>query len=121
MRAFVDAVHELGVEVLLWYSLPLVGESSATYPRFEGKYLRYWDGQGASVLDPRYPDVREHIIDTYRRAITDWGVDGFKLDFLGFLVANDSTELTLADGRDFASVNEATDRLMTDICASCAR
>jgi len=117
MKDFVDGVHERGMKILLWYSLPLVGESSQIYPDFVGKYLRYWNGQGAWVLDPRYPEVREHIIDTYRTAVRDWGVDGFKLDFLGFLTANDDTELTAAGGRDYASVNEATDRLMTDIMA----
>ncbi len=117
MRAFVDAVHERGMKILLWYSLPLVGERSQVYPEFEGKYLRYWNGQGAYVLDPRFLEVREHIIETYRAAMRDWGVDGFKLDFLGFLTAGDDTELTAADGRDYASVNEATDRLMTDIMA----
>ena len=115
MGQFTEAVHERGMKVLLWYSLPLVGEKSEIFPRFEGKYLRYWDGQGAYVLDPRYPEVREHIISTYRTAIRDWDIDGFKLDFLGFLVANDDTSLEVADGRDYASVNEATDRLMTDI------
>lgn len=115
MKAFVDAVHARDVKLLLWYSVPLVGERSATYPRFAGKYLRYWDGQGAWVLDPRYPEVRAHIIDTYRSAMRDWGVDGFKLDFLGFFTADDTTVLSAEDGRDYASVNEATDRLMTDI------
>ena len=115
MKAFVDAAHQLGVDVLLWYSLPLVGEKSEVFNRFEGRYLRHWEEQGAWVLDPRYPEVREHIIDTYRRAIADWGIDGFKLDFLGFLVANEETELTAEDGRDFASVDRAVDRLMTDI------
>jgi alpha-galactosidase len=117
MKAFVDDVHQRGMKLLLWYAVPLVGERSKVFPRFEGKYLRYWDGQGAWELDPRYPEVRTHIIDTYRSAIRDWGVDGFKLDFLGRFVANDATELTAVDGRDYASVNEATDRLMTDILA----
>jgi len=117
MKAFVDAVHGRGMKILLWYSLPLVGERSQAYPQFIGKYLRYWDGQGAYVLDPRYPEVREHIIGTYRRAMRDWGIDGFKLDFLGFLTASEDTDLTAAGGRDYASVNEATDRLMTDIMA----
>jgi alpha-galactosidase len=117
MKNFVDGVHERGMKILLWYSLPLVGEDSQIYSEFVGKYLRYWDGQGAWVLDPRYPEVRGHIIDTYRTAARDWGVDGFKLDFLGFLTAGDDTELTADGGRDYASVNEATDRLMTDIMA----
>lgn len=117
MREFVDGVHERGMKLLLWYSMPLVGENSKTFARFQGRYLRYWDGQGAWVLDPRYPEVRDHLIATYRTAMLEWGVDGFKLDFLGFFVATDSTELTIADGRDYASVNEAADRLLTDVMA----
>jgi alpha-galactosidase len=117
MTAFVAAVHERGMKILLWYAVPLVGERSRAYPLFQGKYLRYWNGQGAYELDPRYPDVREHIIETYRTALREWNVDGFKLDFMGRFVANDSTVLEATQGRDFASVNEATDRLMTDIMA----
>lgn len=115
MKAFVDGVHDRDMKVLLWYAMSLVGERSKLYGTFKGKTLRYWEGQGAYVLDPRYPDVREHIIGTYRRAIEEWGIDGFKLDFMGFFVATDSTVLEARDGRDYASVNEATDRLMTDV------
>jgi alpha-galactosidase len=115
MRGFVDAAHSRDMKVLLWYAISLVGERSALYPRFEGKYLRYWDGQGAWELDPRYPEVREHIIDTYATAMREWGVDGFKLDFIGRFVANDATVLEAVDGRDYGSVNEATDRLFTDL------
>jgi len=115
MEGFVDGVHERGMKVLLWYAMSLMGERAAGFPEFEGKYIRYWDGQGAYVLDPRYPEVREHIIGTYRDAIQEWGVDGFKLDFLGFFVATDSTVLEVGDGRDYASVSQATDRLMTDV------
>ncbi len=115
MKRFVDAVHDLGMRFLLWYSVPLVGERSRSYERFRGRYLRYWKSQGAYVLDPRYPEVREFLIRTYERAVDDWGVDGFKLDFMGFFAATDSTVLERGDGRDYASVNEATDRLMSDV------
>ncbi|NND72581.1 MAG: alpha-galactosidase [Rhodothermales bacterium] len=118
MAEFVDEVHQYGLDVLLWYALPLVGEKSAVYEQFKGKYLRYWDGQGAYELDPRYPEVREYLIDLLSRAVTDWNVDGFKLDFLGRFVANSETDLTADDGRDYASVSDATDRLMTDIMAA---
>jgi len=113
--AFVQHAHDQDVNVLLWYAVPLVGEKSNTYERFKGKYLRYWNGQGAYELDPRYPDVREHIIETYQRALSEWDVDGFKLDFMGRFVSRSETVLTTEDGRDFASVNAATDRLMTDL------
>ena len=121
MKGFVDAVHDLGMKFMLWYSVPLVGEESENFPRFQGKYLRHWQSQGAYVLDPRYPEVREFIIGTYLQAMADWGLDGFKLDFIGMLAANDTTVLTAEDGRDYASVNEAADRLMTDVMATSPR
>jgi alpha-galactosidase len=117
MKGFVDDVHDLGMDFLLWYSVPFIGEEANNYSRFVGKCLRYWDGQGAYVLDPRYPDVREFIINTYVTAMEEWNLDGFKLDFMAFFAANDSTVLEATDGRDIASVNGAVDRLMTEILA----
>lgn len=117
MEGFVAAVHDLGMKFMLWYSVPLVGEASRNFERFRGKYLRHWQSQGAYVLDPRYPEVRGFIIGTYVEAMESWALDGFKLDFIGMFTANDTTVLTAENGRDHASVNEATDRLMTDIMA----
>ena len=34
------------------------------------------------VLDPRFPEVRQYLIDLYRSFITDYDMDGFKLDFI---------------------------------------
>lgn len=115
MKGFVQRVHDLGMKFLLWYSLPFVGENSKNYARFKGKYLTYWEGQGTYVLDPRYPEVREFIINTYETALKEWDLDGFKLDFIARFAANERTVLTASDGRDYASVNEAVDRLMTDV------
>jgi alpha-galactosidase len=115
MGELVAAMHDLDVRFVLWYALPFIGEKSTLFPRFKGKYLRYWDGQGAWELDPRYPEVRQHIIEVYTAALQKWDLDGFKLDFVGRFVANESTVLEAAEGRDFASVNEATDRLLTDL------
>ena len=115
MRALTDSIHAVGMKFLLWYSLPFMGEKAKNYPRFKGKYLRHWESQGTYVLDPRYPEVREFIINTYEKALTDWNLDGFKLDFIGWFTATEETELTALNGRDFASVNEATDFLMTEI------
>ncbi|MBW1295695.1 glycoside hydrolase family 36 protein [Aquimarina litoralis] len=117
MKKFVEAVHEQGMKFILWYSLPFIGEKSKAFPNFQGKYLRYWESQGTYVLDPRYPETREHIINTYEKALKEWNVDGFKLDFIGWFVAKSDTKLTKEDGRDFASVSDATERLMTDIMA----
>jgi len=115
MKKFVDELHKMDMKTLLWYAVPFMGEKAQNFERFKGKYLRYWNGQGAYVLDPRYPDVREYIINIYKKAIQDWNLDGFKLDFIARFIADNKTVLEMADGRDFASVNEATDRLMSDI------
>lgn len=115
MKAFVDSLHAFDMKVLLWYSLPFIGEKAKLFERFKGKYLHYWESQGTWVLDPRYPEVREHIINTYETALKEWSLDGFKLDFLGWFYADEKTDLTARNGRDYASVNEATDVLMTDI------
>jgi alpha-galactosidase len=115
MKGFVDGVHAEGMKFILWYSLPFMGENAKNYDRFKGKYLFYWNGQGTWVMDPRYPEVREYIINTYETALNEWGLDGFKLDFIGRFSSQADTELTAANGRDFASVNEATDHLMTEV------
>ncbi len=115
MKGFVDQVHDLDMKFLLWYSVPFIGKNAENYPRFKGQYLYYWDSQGAWVLDPRYPEVREFIIGIYEDAMADWGLDGFKLDFMAFFKPGEDTELTAEDGRDYASVYHAVDRLMTDI------
>ncbi|KYG77145.1 glycoside hydrolase family 36 protein [Roseivirga echinicomitans] len=115
MKGFVDGVHATGMKFILWYSLPFMGENAKNFERFKGKYLFYWNGQGTWIMDPRYPEVREYIINTYEKALDDWGLDGFKLDFIGRFSAQADTDLTARNGRDFASVNEATDHLMTEV------
>ena len=117
MKGFVSACHELGVKVVLWYAVPFVGKNAKVAERFKDKSLRFEERLGAYVLDPRYPEVRRYLIEIYRTAIQDWGIDGFKLDFIERFAADEKTVLEAAGGRDFASVNEATDRMMTDILA----
>lgn len=115
MKDFVERIHALDMHFILWYSVPFIGKNADNFSRFKGKYLYEWESQGCCVLDPRYPDVREFIICTYENAQREWNLDGFKLDFIGFFRPVDSTRLSIGNGRDFASVNEAVDRLMTDI------
>ncbi len=117
MKGFVDGCHKLGVKVMLWYAVPFVGKNAKVAERFKGKSLRFEERLGAYVLDPRYPEVREYVTDIYRKALRQWGLDGFKLDFIERFVADDETVLAAGDGRDYASVNEATDRMMTDVLA----
>ena len=122
MAAHVKKVHDLGMKYMVWYSVPFVGLKSANYAKFKGKYL--FDevpGQGAAVLDPRFPEVRAFLVETYVKAVKAWDIDGLKLDFIdsfGLPATGDPAEKENYAGRDVYSVSEAIDRLMREIRAA---
>ena len=114
MRAFVDALHAMGMKIILWYSVPFVGEKSENYQRFRGKYLSYTAGLHTYVLDPRYPEVRDFLADTYARAVQEFDLDGLKLDFIDrFTLLPESTRS--AEGMDTVSVEEGVDLLLREV------
>ena len=114
MANVVAQIHKTGMKVGIWYSVPFCGKKSKAYQRFEGKFLTE-DHRWAPVFDPRYPEVREHLVGLYSDALKDWNLDGFKLDFIDEFKLYPDTALNREDGRDFASINEAVDRLLTDV------
>lgn len=116
MKAFVDAVHGTGMKFMLWYSVPYVGEYSKAYERFKDKMLKlsgHADGK-TWVLDPRYPEVRDYLIGLYCKAVKEWGLDGFKLDFIDSFTPSD----VVKEGMDYTAVYDAVDRLMKDVIAA---
>lgn len=82
MAAHVKRVHDIGMKYILWYSVPFVGYKSDHYKDFEGMYLYDQEAICAKVLDPRYKEVRDFLVNTYKKALTEWDLDGFKLDFV---------------------------------------
>ena len=116
MAAHVKRVQDIGMKYMLWYSVPFVGRYSDAWSRFEGKFL-YMRNKDVGVLDPRFPEVREYLISIYEKALKEWNLDGFKLDFI------DSFKLSGKDpaiaenyaGRDIKSVSEAVDVLMIEV------
>ena len=114
-KGFVDRIHALNQKFIMWYSVPMAGEKSKAAVRFKGKTLGFSKGLRAYILDPRYPEVREYLISLYEGAVRDWGVDGLKLDFIEMFSPKPDTVLTAEDGRDYASVDDAVDRLFTDV------
>jgi len=117
MAGHVRRVQEMGFKYLLWYSVPFVGTESANFSRFKGKYLPI-SCAGGHVLDPRFPEVREFVASTYEKAVRDWNLDGFKLDFIGrFTLPADVTDPAIAEnyaGRDIRSIPLAVDTMLTD-------
>ena len=120
MKAFVNAVHSCGMKFLIWFGVPFVGVNSKAYKKFEGKYLGLEMRGGKpsfAVLDPRYPEVRQHLVSLYENAVRDWGLDGLKLDFIDSLqIRRDTPEFS--EGWDTTSLENAVDMLMTDITTS---
>ena len=113
MAAFVGAVHDIGMKVMLWYSVPFIGKHSDIWAEFKGKYLDNEENEW-NCLDPRFPEVREYLAMLYEKAALEWKLDGFKLDFI------DSFELTKYSdktgiGRDFESLEDAIDCLLCDV------
>jgi alpha-galactosidase len=119
MAAHVKRVQACGIKYMIWCAVPFVGYKNAVHGRFKGKYLREQASVHCSVLDPRFPEVREYLAGMFERMLEEWGVDGFKFDYVGQLaLAGDEKDPALADGykgRDTKSVPDAVDMLMTDI------
>jgi len=114
MGEFVENIRSTGMKAAIWYSVPFCGKKSKAYQKFKGKFLTE-EHRWAPVFDPRYPEVREHLIGLYANALEDWKLDGFKLDFIDDFHMYESTPLGKENGRDYASINEAVDRLLTDV------
>jgi alpha-galactosidase len=100
--------------------VPFVGRKSENWERFKGKYLFEDRHHGAWVLDPRFPEVRKFLVDTYVAAMKEWGLDGFKLDFIDSFRFNGKDPAVAEDyaGRDIRSLPDAVNRLMMDVYAA---
>ena len=114
MRAHVEHIHALGMKYILWYSVPFVGKYSKAFHTFENKFLQFNERRGTGVLDPRWPECREYLVSIYVRALKEWDLDGFKLDFIDSFVSSVDAP-PYAPGMDYASVESAVERLMTDV------
>ena len=117
MKAHVRKIHDLGMKYLLWYTVPFMGYKSENYHRFKGKYLFNLDRMQASVLDPRFPEVREYLVNIYETAIKEWDLDGFKLDFIDSFRFDGADPAIAEDyaGRDIKSLPLAVNRLLSDV------
>ncbi|MBR3803268.1 MAG: alpha-galactosidase [Clostridia bacterium] len=117
MASLVEEIHKIGQKVILWYSVPFVGLYSEKYKEFKdyildqsGNKKDFW------ALDPRYPKVREYLCGVYKKAVTDWKLDGLKLDFIdNFVLKGKSLEYD--ERRDYQSLEDGIHALMSEIKA----
>jgi len=114
VKGFVEQVHDIGMHIMFWYSVPFCGKKSKAYKKFKGKFLtenHYW----APVFDPRFPEVRSYLVETYSKALIDWNIDGLKLDFIDDFKLYPESETKELNGRDTLSVAEGTLKLIQEI------
>jgi len=114
MADFVSKVHDIGMQVMLWYSVPFCGIHSKAYQKFKGKFLTE-DHHWAPVFDPRFPEVRNYLVGNYAQALIDWRIDGFKLDFIDDFKIYPESETQELNGRDTLSVTHAVQLLISEI------
>ena len=96
-KGMVKELNDLGFHVILWYA-PFVTLDSMSYrllrnnngilkdarlrpygPGYQGLPIQWWDGYSA-VYDPTSPFGRQWNLDTMRRIMNDYGVEGFFFD-----------------------------------------
>lgn len=111
-KEFVERIHSLGMKVVLWISPCFVGVSSRSANLYKGKFLYKSDTLCCSVLDPRYPDVRANICRDICNLVSEYGVDGLKIDFIDSVHGDDCEP---GDERDYISVAEAMKDLLTNV------
>ena len=115
MAELIKGIHDIGMKVILWYSVPFMGIYTEKYKEFEGMFL---EGSGDDKtffgLDPRYKKVREYLVSIYKKAVSEWKLDGLKLDFIDSFVLKGKS-LEYDEKRDYQSLEDAIHALMTDI------
>ncbi|MFI5731403.1 glycoside hydrolase family 36 protein [Kribbella sp. NPDC051587] len=110
MAEHVRRVHELGLRYVLWIAPPLIGVHSKAWERLKDRVLGFADGDVVAVLDPRYPEVREHLVECCVRPVRDWGVDGLKIDFIDSWAWEGA--VPDAPDADCTSIDEGVERLL---------
>lgn len=111
LRELIECFHRRGIRCLLWLALPFVGtDRQELLTRFHGKLLP--GGGDRRLLDPRYPEVRSHLVDVCIRLVKEYRLDGLKLDFLDSIPLAAELE---SDGADTGSLPEGLARLLAGI------
>ncbi len=114
MAAHVKRVHDIGMKYILWYSVPFVGYYSKSYEMFKDMFLRRNHREKEYVLDPRYKEVREYLLNKYITALKEWDLDGFKLDFIDSWEDRDENA-PYNEKMDIPSLQDAVDVFMTSV------
>lgn len=114
MKKLIEEIHKIGMNVMLWYSVPFMGIHSKKFDEFKTMLLdESGDKETFFSLDPRYKKVRDYLSTLYENAIKEWDLEGLKLDFIdSFGLKGNSLESD--SNRDFDSLEDAIHALMSE-------
>lgn len=119
MAAHVARVQELGLSYMLWIAPLFMGDHMKNQPRFEGRFLYRNERWAASILDPRFPEVRRYLVETFVRLMRELNLDGFKIDFVDLVGgAPAAMSATTGEGRDIDSIPVAMDALLVEMTSA---
>ncbi len=116
-KQHVANIQALGMKFMLWFALPWIWRNVKEFESMQDMCFPNIGEKAKtskrSVLDPRYPEVREFVISTYELYIKEYNVDGLKLDFIAAYgkVPEDEKEDAR---RDYKSLPAAVDRMLSD-------
>lgn len=114
MRQHVQRVHDMGMKYMLWFSVPFLGEFAENYAEYKDMFLRWKKHFRCGVLDPRYRKVREFLVGIYVKALSEWGLDGLKLDFIDEW-KQESDNAPYNPNMDIPVLTDAVDAFMTEV------
>ncbi|WP_056949978.1 glycoside hydrolase family 36 protein [Lacticaseibacillus nasuensis] len=78
----VSELHENGIKLVVWFSVPYVGMASRRWQEVTGRMLYELPEERCGVLDIRFQSVIDELIGQYLEFIDKYHVDGLKLDFI---------------------------------------
>lgn len=113
-KQFVDEMHEEEMKIMIWFSVPFVGIKSNKWEQVKDKLLMYSESLEAGIIDIRYQENIDFVVQTYKDFIEKYPVDGLKLDFIDqFVERPDSPKYHT--GMQYETVEEALAILMDQI------
>ncbi len=111
MRECVSEVHKIGMKFVLWVHLPAMGVEAEHYEQFKDMLLDP-SGRTCPHMDPRFPQVREYLVNTLVGNARDWKLDGYKLDYIDWFKHYPDTK-EFDERWDTLSIDEGVDMLMS--------
>ena len=81
-REHVKKVQQLGMCYILWVSPFMIGDASQAAQKYSHLLTGKVERLNFSNLSPWHEETKQIIGDLLERLVTDYGLDGFKLDFI---------------------------------------